>query len=164
MKHNKLDVQKNTIKCVLNYLICTNIAILEFQLTLTDNKEEIKGLKNLIKKSREAQKIVWKIDHYEILISLYNMYINKKETYFISLVGSITSKEMRRWDKTKVGFKEFLKAEKEAQDDYNKTLEEGHKNLDFIRKAKENGKKVEMIYKDGKIKPVIVEEKSKVYN
>ena len=37
-------------------------------------------------------------------------------------------------------------------------MKEKKENLDFIAKARKEGKKVEMLYKDGKIKPVIVEE------
>lgn len=155
----KLEQQKKLLKDIFVDLLNANIHILEFQRTLTNDPKEKQGLKTIINKTHKAIDIVKEIKHYELLISLYNMYVNKKETYFISICGSISSKQLQKWDKSEKGFKEFLKLEQEAIDDYNKKQEESKKQADFIKKAKEEGKKVEMMYKDGKIQPVIVEEK-----
>lgn len=159
IKCKKLEVQKEKLKDVFVSLLDSNIAILEFQKSLTNVDKERKGLSNLIKKSEHAKGIIRAINHYEILISLYNMYINRKETYFISICGSICSKQLQKWDKSEKGFKEFLKLEQEAIDDYNKKLEEKKRQTETIKKAREEGKKVEMMYKDGKITPVVVEDK-----
>lgn len=75
-KQGKLDVQKTKLKALFNEMISVNIAIMEFQLTLTDKEEEIKGLKHFIKESEKAQKIVNSIVHYEILVNLYNSFVN----------------------------------------------------------------------------------------
>ena len=159
MKKNKLEEQKERLKDIFIDLLATNISILQFQRTLTSKPEEKQGLKRLINKSAKAIGIVREIKHYELLVSLYNMYVNKKETYFISICGSICSKELQKWDKTEKGFKEFKKLEQQAIDDYDRKQEESKKQAEFIKKAREEGKKVEMIYKDGKIQPIIVEEK-----
>lgn len=158
-KISKLDVQKERLKQVFIKLLETNVEIMRFQAALTDKKEEKKGLLEIAKKSQKAIEIIKGIEHLEILISLYNMYVNKKETYFISIYATITSKHLKRWDKTKKGFKEFQRLEKEAIEDYNKKQEESRKKAEEIKKAQEEGKKVQMIYKDGKIVPIIVEEK-----
>lgn len=158
-KKSKLNVQKESLKRVFVKMLETNIEIMKFQATLTDKKEEKKGLLNLAKKSETAIEIVKEIEHVELLISLYNMYINKKEAYFISICGSICSKEMKKWDKTEKGFKEFLKLEQEAVSEYNQKQEESKKQAEMIQNAKKEGKKVEYIFKEGKLKPVIVEDK-----
>lgn len=159
MEITNLEKQKDLLKAIFSTLLLTNIHILEFQQTLTNDSKEKEGLKTIINKTWKAIDIVGEIKHYELLVSLYNMYVNKKETYFISICGSITSKQLRKWDKSEKGFKEFLKLEQEAIDDYNKKQEESKQQADFIKKAREEGKKVEMMYKDGKITPVIVEDK-----
>ena len=156
---NKMEVQKAQLKEVFVKLLETNAEIMKFQATLTNVAKEKKGLLSLAKKSEKAIEIVRNVDHFEILISLYNMYINKKETYFISFYTAIRSKEMKKWDKTKKGFQEFQRLEQQAIDEYNKKVKESEKQTELIKKAQKEGKKVQMVYKDGKITPVIIEDK-----
>jgi hypothetical protein len=160
-KTNKIDVQKERLKTLFRSLIDTNIAIMRFQLTLTSDKNDIKGLKKFIKDSEKALEIVTSITHYEILVSLYNTFISGKETYFATLVKTINNKNtIVKWDRTQKGFKLFQELENQAkaksQEEYTKRLEQ----QEMIKKAKEQGKKVEMVYVDGKLQPRIVEEKS----
>ena len=157
--NKKLNVQKEGLKKIFVKMIATNIAIIEFQLTLTTKKEEIEGLKNIIKRSNRAIDIVNNIDHYEILISLYNAFINRKEPYFVSLVCTIDRKIINKWDKTEKGFQEFLEEENKAIEKTTEEELEKRKTAEYIQKARAEGKKVEMMYVDGKIKPVIVNEK-----
>lgn len=159
-KKTKLDVQKRRLKSVFYTMLNTNIAIMEFQLTLTDKPDEQKGLKRFIKMSNKAIEIISQVNHYEILVSLYNTFINGKETYFATLCKTICMKNtITKWDRTEKGFKLFLELENQAkaksQEEYNKRIEQ----QEMIKKAKEEGKKVEMVLVDGKIQPRIVEEK-----
>lgn len=159
-KIDKISVQKNKLKSLFINMIATNISIIDFQLTLTNKKEEIKGLKNIIKRSYRAIDIINDIEHYEILISLYNAFINRKEPYFVSFVCTIDRKIINKWDKTKKGFKDFLEQEQIAIEKTRQEDEEKRKTVETIKKAKEEGKKVEMMYRDGKIIPVVVNEKA----
>jgi len=160
-KLNKVDVQKGKLKSLFNMMIATTKEILNFQLTLSNDIENTKGIKKLIKECEKAQEIVTNITHLEILVSLYNTFINGKETYFVTLSKMITNKNtIQKWDRTEKGFKLFQELENQAkaktQEEYNKRLEQ----QEMIKKAKEQGKKVEMVYVDGKLQPRIVEEKS----
>lgn len=159
MRKEKVDNQKELLKKIFTRLAETNIEIMRFQITLTKKEDEIKGLRKLIKTSEKAIEIINSVNHYEILVSLYNTFVNKKEFYFISIIQNIVNKNtIVKWDRSEKGFKQFLKLESEAQELAKKEQEEKIKEQEFVRKAKEEGKKVEMIYKDGKIKPIIVEE------
>lgn len=160
-KNTKLDVQKRRLKTIFTDMLLTNIAIMEFQLTLTDKEEDKKGLKRFIKDSKKAIVIINSVSHYEILVSLYNTFLNGKEVYFTSLCKIINNKTtIVKWDRTEKGFKLFLELENQAkaksQEEYNKRLEQ----QEMIKKAKEEGKKVEMVLIDGKLQPRIVEEKT----
>ena len=158
-KQPKVDVQFNKIKKVFIKLLESNIAILEFQATLTNNEDEKLGLDRWVDQSKKGINIIQRVKHYDILISLYNMYVNNKESFYVSLCNSITHEStIQHWDKTEKGYKEFLEMERAAREDYANDMKEKKENLDFIAKARKEGKKVEMLYKDGKIKPVIVEE------
>lgn len=159
-KQGKLDVQKTKLKALFNKMISVNIAVMEFQLTLTDKEEEIKGLKHFIKESEKAQKIINSIAHYEILVSLYNSFMNGKESYFLSLVRTINNKAtIVKWDRTKKGWQDFLNKEKAAKSKSEQEAKEMAEKQEMFRKAKEEGKKIEMVYADGKLQPTIVEEK-----
>lgn len=158
-KIDKLEIQKEKLKSLFLAMIDTNIAIMNFQMTATNDKNDLKGLKKLVKESEKAKEIIKSINHCEILVSLYNTFVDKKELLFITLVKSIINKAtIVKWDRTKKGFNDFLELDRQAKEQFDKENKEKQENLDFIKKAKEQGKKVEMLYKDGKLKPVIVEE------
>lgn len=160
-KKSKLDVQKVRLKSIFLSMLQTNIAIMEFQLTLTDDPKDIKGLKRYIRDTKKAMEIVTSITHYEILASLYNTFLNNKETFYMLLCQTIIRKDtIVKWDRTEKGFKLFQKLESDAKA---KSKEEYEKKLaqqEMIKKAREEGKKVEMVFIDGKLQPHIVEEKS----
>ena len=157
-KQQKLDVQKTKLKALFNKMISVNIAIMEFQLTLTDKEEEIKGLKHFIKESEKAQKIINSIVHYEILVNLYNSFVNSKEIFYLTLVRTICKKDtIVKWDRTKKGFEEFLENEKLAKIKSEEEAKEMAAKEEMFRKAKEEGKKIEMVFVDGKLQPTIVD-------
>lgn len=159
MKNEKVNKQKELLKKIFVLMLETNAQIMRFQLTLTEKPEDIKGIKKFIKQTEKAIEIVNSIVHYEILVSLYNTFINGKETYFVTLCKTVNNKQtIVKWDRTKKGFDLFLKLESEAKA---KSKEEYEKKLaqqEMIRKAKEEGKKVEMVLIDGKLQPRIVDE------
>lgn len=159
-KIEKAEVQKARLKRIFISMLNTNIAIMQFQLTLTDKKEDIKGLKKFIRDSVTAQEIIGSVSHYEILVSLYNTFINGKETYFATLCKTINNKKtIKRWDRTQKGFKEFIALESEAKARSKAEYEKKVAQQEAIKKAKEEGKQVEMVFVDGKLQPRIVEEK-----
>lgn len=162
MGHNKkdlIDVQKARLKKIFVSMLETNMAVMQFQITLTDKPEEIKGLKKFVSESKKAIDIINSVVHYEILVSLYNTFLNGKETYFATLCKTINNKKtIVRWDRTKIGFNEFIKLESEAKAKSKAEYEKKLKEKEMIEKAKEEGKKVEMVYVDGKLQPRIVEE------
>lgn len=158
---DKLNVQKERLKVVFNRLLDTEIAIMQFQLTLASEAEHIKGIKKVIKDSEKAKKIVTSITHYEILVSLYNAFVNGKESFYVMFSATINAKnKVTYWDRTKKGFQEFIKLEQEAKAQSQKDYEERLEQQEIIKKAKEEGKKIEMVFQDGKLKPIVVEEKS----
>ena len=160
-KQAKLDVQKVKLKRLFCSIIDTNINVMDFQLTLTDKAEEIKGLKHFIKESKKAKEIINSIVHYEILTSLYNSFLNGKESYFLSLVRTVNRKDtIVKWDRTKKGFKEFQQKEIEARAKSEQEIKDKMAMQEMIRKAKEEGKKVEFALVDGKLQPTIVEDKA----
>lgn len=160
-KKTKLDVQKERLKRVFATMLDSEIAIMEFQLTLASEKEHIKGIRKVIKNSLKAKEIVTSITHFEILASLYNAFVNGKESFYVMLSSTIISKnKVTYWDRTKKGFKEFIALEEQAKAQTQKELDERLAQQEMIKKAQEEGKKIEMVYENGKLKPIIVDNKT----
>ena len=159
MAKEKIEKQKEMLKHIFRTMLETNIAIMQFQATLTEKQEDIKGLKKFVKLSEKAIEIISSINHYEILVSLYNTFLNGKETYFVTLCKTVNNKQtIVKWDRTKTGFKQFLELENEAKAKSKEEYEKRVAQQEAIKKAKEEGKKVEMVYVDGKLQPRIVDE------
>lgn len=157
IKMNKSELQKSKLKSVLISLLSTEIALFEFERTLLTDEKDIQACKNLIQKGKKAQEIIANVEHTDILSSLFNSWFAGKETYYLSLAVTI-NKDVRRFDKTKKGYQEFLIKEKEARAKYEEEREEQIRNKAIIEKARAEGKKVEMTLVNGKVVPIVVEE------
>ena len=154
----KSTKQKELLKKVFAKMLETNIEIMNFQMTLAKTSEEIKGLKRFVKETEKAIEIVNSVNHNEILVSLYNTYINGKETYFMSMCKIINRKDtIVKWDRTEKGFKLFQQLENEAKAKSKEEYEKKKAEQEMIAKAKAEGKQVEMVLENGKITPRIVE-------
>lgn len=160
IKKDKLSVQKERMKNVFNSMLDSEIAIMQFQLTLAIEEKHIKGIKKVISQCKKAKEIISNIVHYEILVSLYNTFVNGRESFFVMLSSTIVSKnKVNYWDKTKKGFEIFKELEANARAQSQKDFEERKKQMEMVEQAKKDGKKVEYVYKDGKIQPLIVDNK-----
>lgn len=116
----------------------------------------------VIRKTKKSINIIKNVNHIEILRSIYNTFIGGKETLFAVMVGSVNHKStVSYWDKSEKGFQEFLQREEEAKKVYEQEQEKKKKQADAVKKAQEEGKKVEFVMKDGKLEPVFTEEKAK---
>lgn len=158
-KYNKYNVQNKRLKTMLIKLLETTNAIMEFNLTLMDKEQDIKITKKMIRYGKKAIEIVNNVKHNEILVDLYNSFIVNNMAFFVSATRVMSQKnKIAYWDSDK-GFKDFIKEREIAFAKCDKELEEKKKEQEMIEQAKAQGKNVELMYKDGKIKHVIVEEK-----
>lgn len=156
---DKAIVQNERLKAMLCKLLETTIAIMQFNLTLVKNVNDIKITKKVIQQSQKAIEIVKGVKHNEILVDLYNSFIVNNMAFFVSATRVMSdNKKIKHWDSDK-GFKDFIKAREIAFAQCDKELAEKKKEQEMVEKARAEGKNVELMYKDGKIKHVIVEEK-----
>lgn len=161
MKISELEEKKYIVN-ILEQIMLSNIAIMELYKKTATNEESIKICEKSIKQSKQGIKMVRTINHIEILRSLFNRIVSGKEQYFV-MVGSICSfKDIKKWDTTKKGFKEFISMEEQAQKEMQEELKNRREQQEFVQKAQEQGKNVEMVFdpQTKKMKPVIVEEKT----
>ena len=149
--------QREHLQNILISIIDSEIAILQFQKSIAKDQKDKSGLNKMINKGRKAKDVIRDLRHTEILISLYNTFVNGKESYFVMVERTINSKDTQKWDKTEKGFKEFVALEEQAKAKSKEEYEERMKQREMIINAKKQGKKVEMIFENGKLTPVIVE-------
>lgn len=158
-KKSKADVQNKRLKNILINLLMTTNAIMEFNLTLVKEEKDIKITKKLIQEGKKAIEIVRNVTHNEILVDLYNSFVVNNMPFFVAATRVMSApNKIKRWD-TEKGFKEFLKEREIALAKCDKELEEKRKEQERIEQARAEGKNVELLYKDGKVKYVVVEEK-----
>ena len=155
-----LDTQNEKLKKMLCALIDTNIAIMDFQMTVTKEEKDIEISKKLIEEGEKAKKVINGVSHNEILVDIYNMFIVGNMPFFIAAAHVMADEnKIVKWDKDEEGFQEFLHERELAFAKCDKELEEKKLERERIEKARAEGKNVELMYKDGKVKYVIVEEK-----
>ena len=148
---------KNALIGLCNAYI--DIAKLKKHLAIDQKDKDI--CDKVVRKTKKSIKIISEINHIEILRSVYNTFIGGKETIFAIMVGAVNHKDtVVYWDKTEKGFADFLKREEDAKKQYEEEMAKQQAKADAIKKAKDEGKKVEFVMKDGKLEPVFTEEKA----
>lgn len=154
------NTKKQYLITIISGLLETNIDLMSYYKALASDDESKKTCAKSIRKSRLALEKIKKVNHIEILQSLYNTLISGKENIFVLAGSLICSKQFYYWDNTKNGFKEFMELENKAREEQEAKLEEQRKEREAIAKAKAEGKKVEMVYdpQTKKLKPSIIEE------
>lgn len=153
---NEIDKKKYMVK-IITKVLETNIEIMTYYKFLASDDKSKKVCAKSIKQSKLAIEKLSHIKHIEVLVSLYNTIVSGKEVIFVSGGSLICSKQFDRWDKTEKGFKEFLALEEENRKIQREQAEQQKKTQEMVAKAKAEGKEVEMIYDNGKSKPVIKE-------
>ena len=120
---------------------------------LTCNKS-IKDIENSINHLRQ-------IKHLEILKYLYATFIGNNVIAYSVSGKVVLSKKLKEYDTDK-GFVEFQEMLKEQREQALEREQKKKESVEALKKAKEMGKKVEMVWdKDTKtVKPMIVEDKN----
>ena len=159
-KPSKVEVQKARLKNVFINLLETEISLMLLHKTLTNDEKALKIVAHKIQQAKKSIRIISEIKHIEILRSLYDSFLGGKEVFFAYIPSTLTANnDIRRWDNSEKGFQEFLKLDAEAKAKSKKEYEERLKQQEMLKKAQEQGKKIEYVMKDGKMQPFIVEDK-----
>lgn len=113
-----------------------------------------------IKEIEEAINHLPKIKHVEILEYLYSTFLGNNVIAYSVSGKIVNSQKLRKYD-TKNGFKEFLEMVEEQKKEQLERERKRKESVEALKKAKEMGKKVEMVYdpKTKQTKPMIIEEK-----
>ena len=150
--------QINKIKDILITMLRVNIANLEYQKSVSKVKKHRQTFDNLIEHTNKSISLIRNCKHYDIIADLYNSFVGGKETFYIAL-SECVYKNVEKWDTSEEGYQEFIRLQKEAIEKSNAEEEEKQRMKETFENARKQGKKVEWMYADGHIKPVIVEEK-----
>lgn len=137
-----------------------NIANCEFmKKAYRGNQQVLKVINKSIKNSEKALESVHKIKHIEILRAIYSDIIGQISAKLMLSGSLVVSKKVYYWDNTENGFKEFQELCENNIKEQEQKIKEQQESLQAVQKAKEQGKKVQMIYDPTtkKVKPVIEE-------
>lgn len=156
---NLTRMQINQIKEIIISLLKVNLANIEFQKSISKEKEHRKTFTRLIQHTNKSIELVRNIKHLDILTSLYNTFASGKEAFYITLSENVY-KNVAKWDSSEEGHQEFVKLEQESKAQYEREQKEKKEKQLAIEKAKQEGKKIEWTMNEkGKLEQTIVEEK-----
>lgn len=141
---------------IINKIIDLNELLLAYNKTLTNDKEIRKGYNKFGKQCIKAREYLPKIKHEDVIHSIYKNLILGKEAVYTLAIALLNHKKTKFFDTAK-GHKEFVVQEKEYYEKLKLQQEQAAKNKEIFEKAKQEGKKVEYLMKDGKMQPVIVD-------
>lgn len=151
--------RKYLINFIQKYLE-TSVALMEYYKSVATTRKEKYVCTKSIKSSKQAIDHLRQINHIEILDYLYSTFVGNNVIAY-SVSGKIVlSNKLKEYDSDSgiQEFREMVETQKKEREQKEKQRQE---TLNAVRKAKEQGKKVEMVWdKDTKTtKPMIVEEK-----
>lgn len=156
---NEKKKRQYLINIIESYLK-TNIALMEYYKASADTSVGKRTCSNSIRSTQNAINHLRQIEHTDLLDYLYSALIGNNAIAYAVSGKLVLSKKIKYYD-TEKGHKEFLEEMEEQRIYREKKEQEKKESLEAIKKAKELGKKVEMVYdKESKtVKPLIVEEK-----
>ena len=148
------------IELISTYLR-TNISLMRYYHYIAPNRKSKFACNKSIKNTEKAIEHLKDIKHTELLEYLYSSFIGNQAIAY-SVSGNVVLADQLAYYDTKDGFVEFQKEMEEQRKKRIEADEQRQKNLEAVKKAKEQGKNVEMVYnKDTKkVEPLIVEEKA----
>lgn len=156
-EENKKEIKRKYLISIIRKILETNIELMNYYKHYATDEKSKRTCSKSIRQTKKSLERLPHIQHIEILQSLFNAIIGGKEVIFVSAGSLVGGKNVERWDTTKKGFKEFMKLEEEAVNKAKEKAEEEQKERELIAKAKADGKQVEMVYINGKLRPMIKE-------
>ena len=156
----KKSVERELLLDLITKSLDLNIANCEFmKRAYRGNQQVLKVINKSIKNSEKALETLPKIKHIEILRAIYSDIIGQVSAKLMLSGTLVVSKKVYYWDKTENGFKEFMQLAEDNIKLQEQKIKEQQESAVAIEKAKEQGKKVQMIYDPAtkKVKPVIQE-------
>lgn len=152
MKQRELQIT------AISKMLESNIAIMTCYKNTQKDTKIISVCEKSIRESKKALRYLPTIKHDDIIDSLFRTLTVNSVQLFTIIGPLINGKQVKDWDNTENGYQEFLHLEEEAQQIAEEKKKQQIADQEAIKKAKEQGKKVDYVYKDGKMKPVVMEE------
>lgn len=157
-KRKKREYLINIIKSQLK----VSIEVSNYHRCIAPNKKLKRMFSKNIEQCENAIKRLDSIKHLDLIEYLYNAIIGddpNKVSYFLTCPLLVNSEKIKEWDTKEKhqDFVDFIEQQRKEQEEIEKTREE---NTLAVKKAKEMGKKVELVYnpKTKKVEPKIFEE------
>ena len=149
---------KTEIIKILNKIIDVSEELTIFNKSLIKDPKERTKFNKFLKLCQQAREYLPNIKHEDVLTSLYRNIVCGKESVYTMCPALICHKATRHFD-TEKGHAEFLKLEKVAREEEKKAAKEIAKKRETMKIAKEQGKNLDFIVKDGKMEQVVVDTK-----
>lgn len=151
--------RQKLLSIIHNYLEMS-ISLMEYYKCVAPTRKAKYTCTKSIRSLQQAKIDICRYKHIELLEYIYASLIGNNVIMY-SLSGTlVSSKKIKEWD-TEQGFVDFQKEMEEQRKKHEEEQKQRALDQQAIQKAKEQGKKVEMVYdkETKKVRPLIVEEK-----
>lgn len=152
--------EKRYIVNIVSAMLNTNIELMTYHKRIAKDKKMKKLCQKSIDETKQGIIKLNKINHIEILRSIYKTTMLGKESIFVVCGSLCNFKEIDNWDNTESGFQDFLKLENQGNQDELDEYNEKIKQQEILEQAQKDGKTIEYVFdkESGKTKPVIVDD------
>lgn len=155
-ENKKRDYLINIIESYLK----VNVDLMSyFKALAKDRKGKLTCTKS-IRSTEQAINHLRQIKHIEILEYLYSIFIGNNAMAYAVSGSMVLSSKIKEWD-TEEGIVEFRDLIEKQKQENELKQKQAQERIDAIKKAKEQGKDVELVYDNENkgLKPLIVDEK-----
>lgn len=151
--------REHLISFLDNYL-ATAQSLMEYFKDVSTTRKGTYTCKKSLKEIEEARRYIKEIKHIDILDYLYGTFVGNNAIAY-SVSGKVVNSKMIKHYDTKNGFDEFLKMVDDQRKENEERERKRQESAEALKKAKEMGKKVAMVYDDKTktTRPMIIEDK-----
>ena len=154
------DKKRDYLINIIESYLKVNVDLMSyFKALAKDRKGKLTCTKS-IRSTEQAINHLRQIKHIEILEYLYSVFIGNNAMAYAVSGSMVLSSKIKEWDTEKgiVEFRDLIEKQKQENELKQKQAQE---RIDAMKKAKEEGKDVELVYDNESkgLKPLIVDEK-----
>lgn len=159
-----LEISENKKReCLINIIesyLKVNIELMSYYKAVAKERKEKLACTKSIRSTEQAINHLRQIKHIEILDYLYSVFIGNNVIAYSVSGSMVLSSKIKEWD-TEEGIVEFRDLIEKQKQENELKQKQAQEKIDAMKKAKEEGKDVELVYDNESkgLKPLIVDEK-----
>lgn len=154
------DKKRDYLINIIESYLKVNVDLMSYFKALAKDRKGKLACTKSIRSTEQAINHLRQIKHIEILEYLYSVFIGNNAMAYAVSGSMVLSSKIKEWD-TEEGIVEFRDLIEKQKQENELKQKQAQEKIDAMKKAKEEGKDVELVYDNESkgLKPLIVDEK-----